>query len=197
MNELSIPQPVRRVLEELRRLDGRAHLAGGAVRDTLLGRPVKDWDIFVPTNIRTDKVHEIVGRTPESNVYGPQYFGWSTDIIGTAEYRVPRYDPDTSDAYLDLNVIHLTRKQTLEENLERFDWGLCRVGLNENGYVVEGYGYDLDVMTKSFVLRACENADQFGYAMTRYHRLRKKYNDWALFIPGKFAQFATSDFDLC
>ncbi len=50
----------RQVIERLRRRGHKAYWVGGCVRDRLLGRPVKDWD--VATSARPDEVCEIFPR---------------------------------------------------------------------------------------------------------------------------------------
>ena len=42
---LSIPQDVALILRLLRQVDHLAYVVGGCVRDALLGRTPKDWDI--------------------------------------------------------------------------------------------------------------------------------------------------------
>ena len=43
----SLFKPSEKILESVRRAGGRGLIVGGAVRDALLGRPVKDIDIEV------------------------------------------------------------------------------------------------------------------------------------------------------
>jgi len=144
-----------------------------------LGRPVKDWDIFVPADIWAPTIRERVGVSPRQAFYGAEYFDWSRDVVGSAEFEV--------DGEI-INVVTLAQHITLEENLERFDWGMCRVGLNENGYVTYGSGYLPDTRQTAFILRRCENAYQFKRSMERYERLSKKYHGWTLLIPGEFTK---------
>src|SRR5512143_393687 len=44
---LELPAGLRELLAALRAAGGRPYLVGGAVRDTLLGLPVKDYDVEV------------------------------------------------------------------------------------------------------------------------------------------------------
>ena len=79
---LPIPSGLRRLLDSLREAGGRPFVVGGAVRDALLGLPVKDFDVevfglsveslkdalwggkrIVPTlNIKKDNVAEFQAR---------------------------------------------------------------------------------------------------------------------------------------
>jgi tRNA nucleotidyltransferase (CCA-adding enzyme) len=44
---IEIPEGLKRLLDSLREAGGRPYLVGGAVRDALLGRPTKDFDVEV------------------------------------------------------------------------------------------------------------------------------------------------------
>ncbi|MFP3911784.1 MAG: polynucleotide adenylyltransferase, partial [Desulfobacteraceae bacterium] len=50
---LPIPPMVGTVLGRLRHASHQAYIVGGAVRDTLLGRPVTDWDVATSADTRT------------------------------------------------------------------------------------------------------------------------------------------------
>ena len=52
--ELSVPAPVTGIIEKLRSAGFEAFIAGGAVRDLLLGRPVNDYD--VATNAKPQEI---------------------------------------------------------------------------------------------------------------------------------------------
>src|SRR5437879_170925 len=72
-SKLHIPKEVLDIGERLCEKSFEAYLVGGCVRDLLLGREPKDWDIA--TNATPDKVQELFmlwkGGTPEdpSTVY--------------------------------------------------------------------------------------------------------------------------------
>ena len=42
-------EPIGEILQRLRSADVPAYVVGGAVRDALLGRPVRDFDVLVTT----------------------------------------------------------------------------------------------------------------------------------------------------
>jgi hypothetical protein len=117
---LSIPKPIPREWENLRRKvaseAGRhAIIAGGAIRDHILGLPVKVIDIFV------------LGMSAQA---AKQIFG--ADIIEYAGVEEAKYR--TGDGLrVDLTF---SRYDNVHEVLEHFDLGICRVAWDGWDYVV-------------------------------------------------------------
>jgi poly(A) polymerase/tRNA nucleotidyltransferase (CCA-adding enzyme) len=63
-----IPQEVIRAVETLEKGGFEAYLVGGCVRDLLLGRTPKDWDIT--TNANPEQIQSLFVKTVYENVYG-------------------------------------------------------------------------------------------------------------------------------
>ncbi|HEY4527026.1 MAG TPA: CCA tRNA nucleotidyltransferase [Candidatus Paceibacterota bacterium] len=66
--ELSVPQEARAVCETLNAAGFEAYLVGGCVRDMLLGREPKDWD--VTTNATPAQIQGLFAETFYENDYG-------------------------------------------------------------------------------------------------------------------------------
>ena len=77
-----------RVVETLRRADFQALLAGGCVRDLVLGRVPKDWD--VATNAGPEEVATLFANTV---AVGAQ-FGISVVMLDEGDYEVARFRRD-------------------------------------------------------------------------------------------------------
>lgn len=60
MHRISIPKGARAVLLNLRYENHEAYVVGGCVRDSLLGKEPKDWDIC--TSATPDEVKELMHR---------------------------------------------------------------------------------------------------------------------------------------
>src|SRR5205814_1892440 len=63
------PERVLELAEAIRAAGGRALLVGGCVRDELMGRQPKDWDVEV-YGVDPSRVREILDRFGEVNVVG-------------------------------------------------------------------------------------------------------------------------------
>jgi Poly A polymerase head domain len=118
----SILKPIPPEWENLRRKvasqAGRhAIIAGGAIRDHILGLPVKDIDVFV------------LGMSAES---ARQIFG--ADIIEYAGVEEAKHQYRTQDGLMADLVF--SRYDNVQEVLEHFDLGICRVAWDGWDYVI-------------------------------------------------------------
>src|SRR3989344_7035122 len=66
--EFHLPKEVSRVTDVLEKAGFEAYLVGGCVRDLILGRKPKDWD--VTTNARPEQIQPLFFNTFYENVYG-------------------------------------------------------------------------------------------------------------------------------
>jgi tRNA nucleotidyltransferase (CCA-adding enzyme) len=67
-----IPELVRNIAQVVRDKDGRALLVGGCVRDELMGRQPKDWDLEV-YGIEPQRLRELLDRFGSVNVVGEAF----------------------------------------------------------------------------------------------------------------------------
>ncbi len=69
---MEVPQKVSNLAEAVRAAGGRALLVGGCVRDALMGKPPKDWDLEV-YKIEPPRLREILDQTGHVNVVGEAF----------------------------------------------------------------------------------------------------------------------------
>jgi hypothetical protein len=121
-NELSTVTPIPPEWENLRRQvasqAGRhAFIAGGAIRDHLLGLPVKDIDIFV------------LGMSAQS---AKEIFG--ADIMEYAGVAEAKHQYRTVDG-LAVDLV-FSQYDNVVDVLEHFDLGICRIGWDGWAYII-------------------------------------------------------------
>lgn len=92
-----IPLPVLRILESLNQAGFEAHIVGGCIRDILLAREPKDWDIT--TNARPEAIQSIF----PDHVY--------ENIFGTVSVKVERFQRTTPEQALN-DIIEVTTYRT-------------------------------------------------------------------------------------
>ncbi len=68
VKENTIPVEITTVVETLEKGGFQAYLVGGCVRDILLGRTPKDWDIT--TNAKPDQIQSLFPKTVYENLFG-------------------------------------------------------------------------------------------------------------------------------
>lgn len=175
------------ILSSIHPFAPEVHIAGGAVRDLILNRPVKDIDLFVKASsfgaVRSMiEVHRTI-----TDLKGSEYFDWDPTIAVVAEFEALGLTP--------VNIIGLSVDNlTIDKNLQRFDLGLCRVAHDCTGIIyTPEFWHDVD--RKQFTVRACRNETQYGHMLRRYGRLKAKY-DWPLVSPPEFQKFVPTFDDL-
>ena len=65
---MSIPKNIQEIIKEMNKAGFEAYIVGGCVRDLLLGKVPKDWDIT--TNARPDEMLKIFKNGKYENDFG-------------------------------------------------------------------------------------------------------------------------------
>ena len=120
----------------------KVYVVGGAVRDALLGVPVKDRDYVV------------VGATPEQMMaqgYTPvgKDFPVFLHPRTHAEYALARTERKTAPGYKGF-VFHTDASVTLEEDLIRRDLTVNAMAQDENGAIIDPFGGQADLQKRVF-----------------------------------------------
>ncbi|BBA35463.1 tRNA nucleotidyltransferase [Methylocaldum marinum] len=139
----------------------KTYLVGGAVRDTLLGRPVEERDWVV------------VGETPESMIaQGFKPVGKDFPVFlhpkTREEYALARTERKTAPGYRGF-VVHAEPDVTLEQDLLRRDLTINAMALDGDGRLIDPYGGMRDL--KNRILRHVSPA--FGEDPVRILRVAR------------------------
>jgi hypothetical protein len=172
------------ILGTIQDLCPTAHIAGGAVRDTILDRPIKDIDLFLP-NTATESAAQLL-RTRFGYVKvgeWAQYEGFSDPVVE----RLAKFE--NAREAIPLCLIGLRSPMPMRENLERFDFGVCMVAW-DGARTIRTDEFDRDVENKTFTLHRADNQSQFDYSMSRYRKITSdRYAGWTLSVPRDFEGF--------
>ncbi len=155
----SLPEKVSRVTELLHSAGYEAYIVGGCVRDLILGRTPKDWDIT------TNAVPETIVKLFESAEYKVVYensfgtvalvfeeepFDSTVRTIEVTPYRTESHYSDKRHP----DVVSFSK--TLTEDLERRDFTMNALALNsETGEIIDAHGGRSDLEKK--IIRAVGN----------------------------------------
>jgi len=120
----------------------KTYVVGGAVRDELLGLPVKDHD------------HVVVGATPEDMVKaGYRPVGKDFPVFlhpkTQEEYALARTERKTAPGYKGF-VFHTSSDVTLEEDLVRRDLTINAIARGDDGALVDPYHGQQDIKDRVF-----------------------------------------------
>jgi poly(A) polymerase/tRNA nucleotidyltransferase (CCA-adding enzyme) len=151
-----IPKEVSQVSEGLRKAGFEAYLVGGCVRDLIIGREPKDWDIT--TNATPEQIQTVFPESFYENDYGTvgvktESGNPRTEIIEVTPYR-------TESAYSDKRRPDTVEFGTsLPEDLARRDFTVNAIALDESkGHIVDPYEGQKDIKDK--LIRAVGNASE-------------------------------------
>ena len=154
MITIDIPADVRYIIEKLRTAGYEAYAVGGCVRDSLLGKIPKDWDIT--TSALPEEVKQIFTRTIDTGIK----HGTVTVLLNGTGYEVTTYRIDGE--YLDgrhPEEVSFTSK--LDEDLKRRDFTINAFVYNEAEGVKDLFG-GLDDLKNGIIRCVGDPIQRFG-----------------------------------
>ena len=152
--KIEIPDGVERIIQKLNHQGYEAFAVGGCIRDTLLGREPKDWDIT--TSASPWQVKELFGRTIDTGIQ----HGTVTVMDGRTGYEVTTYrvDGEYEDGRHPKSVKFTS---SLKEDLKRRDFTVNAMAYSHKRGLVDEFGGLKDL--KSQVIRCVGKPEErFG-----------------------------------
>lgn len=174
------------ILNAVRRIAPEAHIAGGAVRDTILGKSIRDVDVFlhewhrtqVAAMLRSEFEYVKVGEWEQYELFSDPM------IAGVARF-------EKASEKIPVCLIALKRPLDAQENMRRFDFGICMGAWDGSGEFITRPEFEEDRENQTFTLCRADNKEQFAYSMTRFEKLTAdRYQGWTIAIPKKFEDLA-------
>jgi hypothetical protein len=186
MNKIVTVLDYATVLATLQQVAPEAHIAGGAVRDTILQKQISDIDVFM----NDEHVEEAAALLRSSCSYVKvgewrQYLGFSDPAMT----RVAKFEK--ADETIPICIIGLQPDfVSPRANLERFDFGICMAAFDGNE-TIRTAKFDQDAEGETFTLYRADNASQFTYSMSRFEKISAaRYAGWTLAVPDEFEEYA-------
>lgn len=129
---IQLPKKVKKILDKLQVNGYEAYAVGGCVRDTILGRNPKDWDIT--TSATPEQMKVVFSRTIDTGIE----HGTVTVMIGTEGFEVTTYriDGEYEDARHPKEVIYT---RNLLDDLKRRDFTMNTMAYNEQVGLVDKF----------------------------------------------------------
>ena len=154
-----------------------AHVAGGAVRDLLYGRPIKDIDVFVERSREEDVYDEHPQRIPAQRIAralvgGP--YAHAFRISSESEYPDGEQVYSTYEVDTSYGVVNLIFVSDFRDAMHEFPDELSQAYIDDEGEVVTSEAFDR-------VKRTIDRGREVGVMTTlrpgnsRTARLSKKY----------------------
>ena len=174
------------IIKTIRTIAPQAHIAGGAVRDTILDKPIHDIDVFMDDEHVEEAARLLRSRLGFVKVgEWKQYLGFSDPAMT----RVAKFEK--AEETIPLCIIGLkSQYMAPEDNIGRFDFGVCMAAFDGEN-VIRADEFRDDVDNQTFTLCRADNIEQFNYSMERYRKITAgRYSGWALRIPSEFKDYA-------
>lgn len=132
---MRIPSDAALIIQRLEAAGYEAYAVGGCVRDSLLGRPPKDWDIT--TSARPEEVKACFPEVRTIDT-GLQH-GTVTLLLGGQPYEVTTYRVD--GVYSDCrHPEQVTFTSRLADDLARRDFTICAMAYHPHKGIIDLYG---------------------------------------------------------
>jgi tRNA nucleotidyltransferase (CCA-adding enzyme) len=159
---LELPAGVRQTLDALLAAGGRPYVVGGAVRDTLLGLPVKDWDVEV-FGLPAERLEAVLRRAGRVDAVGQAFRVYKLSgvegVEGALDVALPRRDSKVGPGHRGIAVSG-DPDLPIEEAVRRRDFTINALLWDPaTGELVDPWGGQRDLRGR--VLRAVD-ARTFG-----------------------------------
>lgn len=125
----SIPEEIINIAEKLRKANFQAYLVGGCVRDILIGRQPKDWDIA--TDAKPEEIQKIFPESVYENKFGTVAIKTATsekrqatNIVEVTTFRLEGKYTDKR------HPDEIKFAKTIEEDLSRRDFTINAIAFN-------------------------------------------------------------------
>jgi hypothetical protein len=190
VNEIRRVEYYGKILEALKQIIPEAHIAGGAVRDTILDRSIKDIDVFLPhaagdqaaALLRTEFGYVKVGEWK-------QYLDFSDPMV----VRVAKFEK--ADQTIPVCLIGLKEVLGPRDNIARFDFGICQAAWIGGDSMITAGAFKRDIEGETFTLCRADDLAQYSYSMVRFEKLTAdRYKNWKLVVPSQFEELAKEHF---
>ena len=152
--DFNIPTKVEKLIKKFRENKAEIYIVGGAVRDLILKREVKDWDFT--TNLTPEEMQKIF---PKNSFYNNK-FGTISVVDGDDIFEVTTFR--TEKSYSDSrHPDEIKWGKTLEEDLQRRDFTVNAIALDWDKKIIDLYKGQIDLEDK--IIRTVGEADErFG-----------------------------------
>jgi hypothetical protein len=170
------------ILQAVQKVEPKAVVAGGCLRDAEHGKPIKDIDVFIPLRDWGD-LREVVKRiTDELGVESSlpldftPYQEWNGEVIGVHQIRKDGLNIELIALAISPDVF------SWETCVSRMDMGLCQIAFTGTCVFCSQY-YSEDAQAKRFsVHRDCLAYYSEEATLARFDRLSLKYPEYPLII---------------
>lgn len=148
---MELPQKIIDLMKKFTDNNAEIFVVGGAVRDLILGREVKDWDLT--TNLEPEEVLELFPKNSfYNNLFGTVGISYKDEIFEVTTYR-------SEEGYADSrHPDKVIWGKSLEEDVKRRDFTINAMAMDIDGKVFDFYEGQKDLENR--LIRTVGNPDE-------------------------------------
>jgi hypothetical protein len=174
------------LLATLQQIAPEAHIAGGAVRDTILQKQIHDIDVFMKDEHAEEAAVLLRSRCGYVKVgEWKQYLGFSDPAMT----RVAKFEKaaETIPVCIIGLLPHLASPK---DNIARFDFGICMAAF-DGKQTLRTAKFNKDEKARTFTLCRADSQPQFDYSLSRFEKITtERYAGFSLIVPDEFEELA-------
>lgn len=188
---MNLIQQFDSILAQLQEVGVKGLIAGGAVRDHILGKPVKDIDVFVAHEPNlVSKLQAAFGVLHVDPSLAAEYIGEAGQSEVSHVYEVSfGDDPFGPFNRIPTQVIVLAPGMDPLDRVKHHDFGICQCWYEGNGMTASTGAFFDDAASKQFTLSHCEDRQQFDRSMRRWERFKERFPEFSLYVPFRFREY--------
>lgn len=142
---MELPKEIKNILEKLQKAGHEGYVVGGCVRDLLMGKEPKDWDIT--TNAKPEEIQKIFPENVYENDFGTVGVKTGSDepslaVIEITPYRI---EGKYTDKRHPAEIKFVTK---LEDDLSRRDFTVNAIAMNAEGKIIDLFDGQKDIKSK-------------------------------------------------
>lgn len=182
--KIKVPEIYDTILRTIQAIEPSAMIAGGCLRDLILGREVRDIDVFIP--------ERDIG-TIEQELAKISYL--RSNLTEThEEYKGSSFISASIDYEGKGPPINLVCVKDITTIPAEFDFGLNQI-YYKGEVITSTLAFDEDFHHQTFTLKYCENQERFYRCLARFRRIWQKYPTYRLVIPHEFLHYQIQPMD--
>lgn len=169
------------ILAKLKAVGIDALIAGGAVRDYILLRDVKDIDVSVAYREDiAERLAEAFGEVHVETMIAAEYLGERGEV---------KHVYEITSTPTPVQIIVLAPGLDPLDRAKHHDFGICQCWYTGKGQWASTLAFVQDQGLRRFTLAHCEDKHEFERSMRRWSRFKRRFSDFCLHIPAKYMQY--------
>jgi hypothetical protein len=174
------------LLATLQQIAPEAHIAGGAVRDTILQKQIHDIDVFMKDEHAEEVAVLLRSRCGYVKVgEWKQYLGFSDPAMT----RVAKFEKAAETIPVCIIGL-LPHFASPKDNIARFDFGICMAAF-DGKQTLRTAKFNKDEKARTFTLCRADSQPQFDYSLSRFEKITtERYAGFSLIVPDEFEELA-------